>query len=61
MFRKVKTVMFVEALLAFITLFILNYFVLGMYLFLSCTGAAGFALLLAAWTGNRYYEKRQKQ
>lgn len=61
MSSKLKIIAILQAVLAFIIVFALNYYALGMSPFLSFSGAAGFTLLLGAWAGYRYNRYREKQ
>lgn len=61
MSQKIKILVIIQAVLAFIIVFALNYFALGMSGMLSFTGALGFTLLLAGWAGYRYKRYLKKQ
>lgn len=61
---KLKILAILQALLAFIIVFALNYFALGMSPVFSFLGAVGFTLLLGGWAVfryKRYLEKQQKK
>lgn len=58
---KLKIIAILQAIFAFLIVFALNYFALGMSGILSFTGAAGFTLLLGAWAGYRYKRYMKKQ
>jgi len=58
---KLKIIFSIQAVLAFIIVFAINYFALGMSPFLSFSGALGFTLFLVAWAGYRYNRHLKKQ
>jgi hypothetical protein len=61
MSTNLKIVAFFQAILAFIIVFTLNYFALGMSGLLSFSGALGFTLLICGWAGYRYNRYLKKQ
>lgn len=61
MSSKLKIIAILQAVFAFMIVFALNYFALGMSGILSFLGAAGFTLLLGAWAGYRYRRYLKKQ
>jgi membrane protein implicated in regulation of membrane protease activity len=61
MSSKIKILAIIQAVFAFIIVFALNYFALGMSGALSFTGALGFTLLLGGWAAYRYKRYLKKQ
>lgn len=61
MSNKLKIIAILQAFFAFLIVFGLNYFALGMSPLLSFGGAAGFTLLLGAWASYRYNRYLKKQ
>lgn len=61
MSQKIKILAIIQAVFAFIIVFALNFFALGMSGTLSFTGALGFTLLLGGWAGYRYKRYLKKQ
>lgn len=61
MSTNLKIVAFFQVVLAFIIIFTLNYFALGMSVLLSITGAVGFTLLIGSWAVYRYNRYLKKQ
>lgn len=63
MSQRIKILAIIQAVFAFIIVFALNYFALGMSGAMSFMGALGFTLLLGGWAAYRYkrYLKKQQQ
>jgi len=60
---KIKILLILQAVIAFIIVFALNYFALGLTPVHSFLGAVGFTLILGGWAGYRYkrYIKKQRE
>ena len=60
---KIKILLILQAVIAFIIVFALNYFALGLTPVHSFLGAVGFTVLLGFWAGYRYkrYFKKQRE
>jgi len=60
---KIKILLILQAVIAFIIVFALNYFALGLTPVHSFLGAVGFTVLLGFWAGYRYkrYIKKQRE
>jgi uncharacterized membrane protein len=60
---KLKILLILQAVIAFIIVFALNYFALGMTPVVSFFGAVGFTVILGGWAGYRYkrYVKKQRE
>jgi hypothetical protein len=60
---ELKILLILQAVIAFIIVFALNYFALGLTPVHSFLGAVGFTVLLGFWAGYRYkrYIKKQRE
>lgn len=58
---KLRILLILQAVLGFIIVFAVNYFLLDMSVLLSFSGALGFTLLLIGWAGYRYKRHLKKE